>query len=175
MKVMGIDASTRITGIAIYDGELEYWNALDFSKNKDYNSRSGDMMMAIAHEIVERKPDVVYIEDTFEKRGKFDNIATMKKRGKFDNIATMKKLCYIVGGVRMVCLTKHIPYNLILPSEWRKSIGISKGSRTERETFKERSLDYVKEKYGVTDVTDDVADAICIAEAGYILNSELFQ
>lgn len=163
MKVMGIDASTRITGIAIYDGELEYWNALDFSKNKDYNSRSGDMMMAIAHEIVERKPDVVYIEDTFEKRGKFDNIATMKK------------LCYIVGGVRMVCLTKHIPYNLILPSEWRKSIGISKGSRTERETFKERSLDYVKEKYGVTDVTDDVADAICIAEAGYILNSELFQ
>ena len=163
MKVMGIDASTRITGVAIYDGELEYWNALDFSKNKDYDSRSGDMMMAIAHEIVERKPDVVYIEDTFEKRGKFDNIATMKK------------LCYIVGGVRMVCLTKHIPYNLILPSEWRKSIGISKGSRTERETFKERSLDYVKDKYGVTGVTDDVADAICIAEAGYINNCELFE
>lgn len=163
MKVMGIDASTRITGVAIYDGELEYWNALDFSKNKDYDSRSGDMMMAIAHEIVERKPDVVYIEDTFEKRGKFDNIATMKK------------LCYIVGGVRMVCLTKHIPYNLILPSEWRKTVGISKGNRTERETFKERSLDYISEKYGVTDVTDDVADAICIAEAGYIQNCELFE
>jgi len=163
MKVMGIDASTRITGVAIYAGELEYWNALDFSKNKDYDSRSGDMMMAIAHEIVERKPDVVYIEDTFEKRGKFDNIATMKK------------LCYIVGGVRMVCLTKHISCNLILPSEWRKAVGISKGNRTERETFKERSLDYIKEKYGVTDVTDDVADAICIAEAGYIQNCELFE
>ena len=162
MNVMGIDASTRITGIAIYDGNLQYWKALDFSNNKDYDSRSADMMMAIAHEIVSRMPDIVYVEDTFEKRGKFDNIATMKK------------LCYIVGGVRMVCLTKHIPYNLILPSEWRKAVGISKGG-VERETFKQRSLDYVGDKYGVTGVTDDVADAICIAEAGYIANCELFE
>ena len=162
MKVMGIDASTRITGVAIYDGKLKYWSALDFSKDKEYDSRSASMMMAIAHEIVERMPDVVYIEDTFEKRGKFDNIATMKK------------LCYVVGGVRMVCLTKHIPFNLILPSEWRKAVGISKGG-VERDTFKERSLNYVRSKYGVEDVTDDVSDAICIAEAGYIQQCDLFE
>lgn len=164
MKVMGIDASTRITGIAIYDGKLKYWNALDFSKDKEYNSRSADMMMAIAKEIVNHKPEVVYIEDTFEK-----------KTGQFKiNVDTMKKLCFIIGGVRMVCLTKGIAYNLVQPSEWRKVVGISKGG-VERETFKERSLNYIKEKYGVDDVTDDVADAICIAEAGYIQQCELFE
>lgn len=162
MKVMGIDASSKITGVAIFDGKLKYWNAINLSYIKDYDTRSGDMMREIGKEIEKHNPDVVYIEDTFEKQGGFHNAATMKK------------LCYIIGGVRYACISHDVPFNLILPSEWRKLVGISKGG-VERETFKERALAYVKERYGVTDITDDVADAICIAEAGYITNDDLFE
>ena len=162
MRIMGIDSSSQKTGVALYDGKLRHYELIDYSHVRDYDTRF-DSMVADIQKIIERKqPDVVYAEDTWESKG-----------GKFNNTATLKKLSYIVGAIRCICLQKDIPFNLIYPSEWRKTVGISIANN-KRGKLKELSIDYVAENYGA-EVNDDVADAICIAEAGYIINNDLFE
>lgn len=158
---MGIDSSSQKTGVATYDGELKYYNLVDFSYIKDYDTRFEEMMRELARIIKSEKPDVIYVEDTWEKTGGFNNTATVKK------------LSYLVGAIRCICVFRHIPFNLIYPSEWRKTIGLHIGNN-KRGELKKLSIDYVANRYGA-DVNDDVADAICIAEAGYIKNNDLFE
>jgi ribosomal protein L32E len=54
-------------------------------------------------------------------------------------------------------------YVKMTPSEWRKKVGIK--CKNDREMLKKASIEYVQAKYNEK-VTDDEADAICIAEAG---------
>lgn len=161
MKIMGIDSSSKKTGIAIYNNNhLAEHFLLDYSKIRDYDRRFPQMVQDIEKHITDLAPDVVYVEDTWEKN-----------QG-FNNVATLKKLSYILGAIRHICLTHKIPFNLIFPSEWRSTIGMQTG-KLNREELKQLSKDYVDEKYGAK-VNDDVADAICIAEAGNIINERIF-
>lgn len=161
MKVMGIDGSSKKTGIAVYDGNLREYKCLDFSKIKNYDERYPSMVYAVEDCITKFKPDVVYVEDTWEKN-----------QG-FNNVATLKKLSYILGTFRFICLEKNIPFNLIFPTEWRKAIGMETG-KLKRPELKQLAIKYVKDKYGI-EVCDDVAEAICIAEAGFKINHSLFE
>lgn len=162
MKIMGIDSSSQKTGIAIYNGELKYSQLIDFSKIKeDYNTRFSMMTKEIQKVIEMNQPDVVYVEDTWE-------------RGMgFANTATVKKLSYIIGAVWQVCILNDIPFNLIYPSEWRKTLGF-KTSKLKRAELKQMSVDYVKDTFNL-DVDDNQADAICIAVAGWMINKKLFE
>lgn len=164
MKVMGIDASTRMTGIALYDGTLLGHWLLNFCSEKEYGTRFGMMMDEIVARIGAGRPDVVYAEDTWEKKGKQDG---------FNNVATLKKLSYLLGAIRYECHERNIPFNLIYPSEWRRTVGFAVG-KLKREELKRLAVDYVAENYGA-EVNDDVADAICIAEAGFIINNNFFE
>lgn len=161
MKVMGIDSSSQKTGIAMYNGVLQFYDLVDFTHIRDYDTRFESMIGELNSQIETLKPDVIYVEDTWEKAGGFNNTATVKK------------LSYIVGAIHGICSLAEIPFNLIYPSEWRKTIGLQT-SKLKRNELKRLSIDYVVKQHGAS-VNDDVADAICIAEAGYILNSELFE
>lgn len=161
MKVMGIDSSSQKTGVAMYNGVLQYYDLLDFASVGDYDTRFGEMIRAIGDEIDKLKPDIVYVEDTWEKSGGFNNTATVKK------------LSYLVGAIRCLCLQRNIPFNLIYPSEWRRVVGLHTG-KAKRNELKKMSVDYVAKQHGAN-VNDDVADAVCIAEAGYVINNELFE
>lgn len=160
MKIMGIDSSSQKSGIAIFDGSLTHYELVDCAYMHDYDDRFPKMIHQIRKLIEHFSPDIVYIEDTWEKSSAFNNIATVKK------------LSYIVGGIRCICAEYGIPCNLIYPSEWRKTIGMKTG-KLKREELKCLSIDYVAKKFGIN-VNDDVSDAICIAEAGYIINNDLF-
>ena len=161
MKIMGIDSSSKKTGIAIKNNHhLKEHFLVDYSKVKDYDRRFPQMVQNIEKHITELKPDVVYVEDTWEKN-----------QG-FNNVATLKKLSYILGAIRHICLTNNTPFNLIFPSEWRSTIGMQTG-KLNREELKQLAIDYVYERYGIKG-DDNEAEAICIADAGDIINERIF-
>lgn len=160
MMVMGIDSSSQKTGIALYDSSLIHYDLIDLSHIRDYDERFPEMTKRIQDKIMEYRPALVYAEDTWEKLGMFNNTATVKK------------LSYLIGAIRYLCFQHRIPFNLIYPSEWRKVVGLKTG-KMKREELKRLSIDYVARHFNV-EVNDDVADAICIAEAGYIINNDLF-
>lgn len=111
------------------------------------------MCLAIIHLLQEYKPDIIVIEKLAVTR----------------NMVSVRCLCKVIGAVYCYSiLHKNVFYYEIQPSEWRSKLGIqSKGKK--RDEFKQLSMLYVKEQFGI-DVSDDESDAIC-AGLGYI---ELF-
>ena len=152
---MGIDPATQKTGVAVVDGDrlLSHY-LIDHSNVKDVMRRIPMMAESIAKAVETGKPDRVFVEYTREV--------------KHGNVDVTIKLSWLVGIIWEVCLARDIPIILLLPGEWRAAIGLTGGRNTKRDEFKERALEYVKAKYG-TEFQVDVAEAVCIAEAGSIM------
>lgn len=163
VKVLGIDASTRCTGYAIVseDGKLWVHGVVNWKHEQDIDVRIDNMILALIKIIDLHKPDIVYIEDSW-------------KGGQTQNIQTTKKLTNIIGAVRCLSLQNGCIFNSVYPSTWRSAIGIDGGKGTKRDEFKQRAIDWVSKKYG-HNVSDDEAEAICIAYAGNIINNSMFE
>ena len=71
-----------------------------------------------------------------------------------------------MGGLLEVAHKHCVFYEVVHSSTWRKGLGI-KGRK--REELKNASKQYVLDRYGI-DVSDDVADSICIGTY-YLLNN----
>lgn len=155
MRILGIDGATERTGIALLDMNILSYNHLIHISGSSAQARINPMTLTIIGEIVAQKPDIVYYEDTFENR-------------KVCNPKTLKQLSEVMGGVRAYCAYNSIEFKLILPSSWRKVLGFNSKKRTDA---KQEAIHYVNQKYGIT-VGDDVADAICIATAGSLLENK---
>lgn len=147
MKVVGIDSSTKSTGLSYFkDGNLVFHTLIDRKHIKDADERIDEMIEALDLELKAIDPDSVFVEAQWMSR----------------NPDTMKKLAYIVGAIRHMCLEMNSGFNSALPSQWRKDIGIKGKNRQED---KDLAVKYVSEKYGL-EVNDDVAEGICIGEYG---------
>lgn len=162
MKIAGIDASTTCSGVAIVDnGKLIYHDAIDMKKNKNTDDRVRHMMKELGNFINKQKPDMVYIEDSWNKQ----------------NIETTKMLSNILGAVMYVCEDKDIQFVKLLPSAWRSAVGIpliKNGKKLKREELKQEAVDKVVKLHKIK-CGDDEAEAICIAEAGwYMQDTDLF-
>lgn len=157
MRICGIDSATKKTGISLFiDGRYETSTLIDVSSiSVKPNKRINEMILNIVTKLTEYKPDCVYIEDSYMA----------------NNIQTTKELSYIIGAVRLFCLEHKIAYHLLMPSSWRSTIGIQKKGE-KRSNYKKLCLLYVRKKYNVNAVTDDVSDSICIGEAGTILEND---
>lgn len=161
MKVMGIDASTTCSGVAVIeDGNLVYHDIIDMKKNKNADQRVMNMMGELGAMIQEHSPDALYIEDSWNKQ----------------NIETTKMLSNIIGAVMYVCrdITK-CPFDKLIPSTWRSIVGIKlddgHGKKIKRDELKREAVERVKKIYKIN-CGDDEAEAICIAEAGWILKND---
>lgn len=147
MKIVGIDSSTKSTGLSFYkDGELNFYTCLDFSKNKDVDDRIKQMIGALDFELKRLDPDAVFVEAQWSKQ----------------NVQTTIKLAYVVGAIKHICLELGTGCNTTLPSQWRKAIGIKGKNRQEDKCL---AIEYVAQKHHI-DVNDDIAEAICIGEYG---------
>ena len=152
MKIVGADLSTKCSGLAlIEDGILKEHCAIDFSKEKDVEVRIDEMIKRIDLTLKYWDPHVVFVESPWMG----------------NNMQTAMKLAFIIGGVRHMCLETNAGFNLILPSEWRKVVGINSGKK-KRPELKQEAMNYIGNKYKLT-VSEDEAEAICIADAAYIL------
>ena len=76
-----------------------------------------------------------------------------------NNIATFKVLAMLLGAIKTLFIDKHLYYETIAPSSWKSIVGIKSKYRNEQ---KEETKRLVREELGV-DVSEDEADAICIA------------
>lgn len=150
IRVCGIDSSTRKTGISLFvNGKFKQVELIDLSKDK---SSTDERINTMGNEILKIlgtfKPEIVYIETP---------------RGDGRNVELVRKLSEILGIVRAWTIQHDAYYEEVLPSSWRKYIGIEQGKK-KRAELKQESINYVKEAFGLT-VNDDEADSICIANA----------
>lgn len=151
MKVCGLDISTKKTGVSFGEDEkILSYDLIDKSDITDVEDRINKMALALIEKLNVEKPEIVWIEDTWNAR----------------NIQTTKELTRIIGVVNGWCIMNNAEFNLIMPSRWRKLVSIEQGKK-KRQELKELSIKYVKDNFNI-DVNDDVADSICILDAAFV-------
>lgn len=153
MKVIGIDASTNKTGIAIFqDTKYVEHTLIDLHKIKDAGERIPKMMLAICNYLDKHKADKIIMEES---------VMTT-------NISTVKMLASLAGAVMYYAASHDIEFELTLPTHWRKKIGLSQSNKIKREILKAEAMAAVKQEYGM-DLTDDECESILIARSGFDL------
>ena len=153
MVICGIDSSTSSTGWGVIDTKfndnLRLIDYGDIKPNKKLETI--DRIIYISRELrrilQDFKPELIVIEEMNVTR----------------NMRSVRTLAGLITEIEVMLRKKEALYVKMTPSEWRKKIGIK--CKNNREILKKASVDYVFEKYN-ENVSDDEADAICIAEAG---------
>ena len=162
MNILGIDASTKSSGWAVYEG-----NSL-----KDYGcitSASNDLFKRI-HVMVDSLQTIV-------EKHKITKIVLEEVRpdetGARTNLATHKALMFLQGAIAMMIHDNFpkVTIEYLYPSEWRKCCKIKTGRGVVRETVKQRDIRFVEETFGLK-VNDDIADAIGLGYAYLHPNGE---
>jgi Holliday junction resolvasome RuvABC endonuclease subunit len=153
MTIVGIDASTNKTGIAVFtDGEYFEHTLIDLHKIKDSKERISKMMLAICEYLDEFIVDKIIMEESMMT----------------NNISTVKMLSNIAGAVMFYAASHGIEFELSLPTHWRKKIGLSQSNKIKREVLKAEAIAAVKQEYGMG-LSDDEAESVLIARSGFNL------
>lgn len=153
MVIFGIDSSTTSTGWGVIDTKFENeLRLVDYGSIKPPKQlETIDRIIYISRELKrilqDFKPELIVIEEMNVTR----------------NMNTIRALVGLLTEIEVMLRNRQTLYVKLTPSEWRKKVGIK--CKNDREMLKKASIEYVREKYNEK-VTDDEADAICIAEAG---------
>lgn len=155
--IMGLDLSTKSTGIAVFDdnNKLHGYKCVTASST-DLIKRIKKIMEGI-QEVLDANPTIttVVVEEVRPENGQYGP----------GNIKTHKALMYLQGQL-VFLLHDNFPsirLEFIYPSEWRSNCKIKTGRGIKRETQKKYDIDYVKDMFNEI-VNDDIADAIGIAQ-----------
>lgn len=154
MKVIGIDASSNKTGISVFeDGKYITHTIIDCHKIEDVYQRIPIMVSRICGYI-----------DLFSGVSRIVMEESILKT----NIQTVKKLAYIMGGVMSYAYRRKIEFKSVLPSEWRRKVGLEQSNKIKRSVLKEEAVAAVAQEYEMQ-LTDDEAESILIARSEYEL------
>lgn len=160
MKVMGIDASSTCTGIAVFDNNtLIYHGAIKPPKDLHWRERiviEGKEIEAIMQEY---KPSYIYMED----------VPLIGKQ-----MQTLVLLGAVQGYILSIATHYNIPVQFLLPSQWRRDMGLFDGTKigTKKDAMKEKAVMTANEKFGLNLRwvkpksklnDDDIAESILIA------------
>lgn len=158
MIVVGMDASTSCTGYSVFaDKRLIDYGAI-MPKSDDWRERVMQESLSIRDILFAYKPDILCAEAMPLKPGN----------------KTLEKLGAIHGVLLCLCAELKIKPIFLLPSVWRKKIGIFDGTREgmKREVLKEKAVLMANEIFNLDLIwaganskksQDDVAEAILIA------------
>lgn len=169
-KVIGIDASTVSTGVAIFkelkSGEVTLEETYLLSSNKkskvaDKRKRTEITEERIAFMITELekifekyKPSKIIIEDIYGGKDMY----------------SLKMLARFQGFVFGYCVLNNVQIEYKIANKWRKEVGIpltdENKVKYKRKDLKRLAIQKVKELYNI-DCTEDVADAICIGYSAF--------
>lgn len=154
--ILGIDASTKSTGWAVYDAakKLATYGCITASST-DLFKRIHKMVDELNKIIAENEIKTIVMEEV-----RPDDI------GGRSNLATHKALMFLQGAIAMMVHDNFPKVNILYlyPSEWRKCCKIKTGRGVVRETVKQRDIRFVEETFGIK-VNDDIADAIGLGYA----------
>lgn len=150
-KLLTFDTSTKSTGYALYvSGKLDKYELINFEHIKDTEMRISKMIKYIYKVIKEIDPQIIVTEMTVVTR----------------NAQAQRNLTMILGAIYGYCLKKDIFYCSFRPTEWRKLINISNDKLPrKREELKEWSIQKVNQLFDITDINDDMSDAILLGQA----------
>ena len=136
----------KTTGYAVFeDGKLIGHGMVELGKKSDvYENILLSAKQVIGNLIEKVQADVVVIEDIQQQN---------------QNVGTYKKLAMLMGV--LLCLFHEIntPYEIVPPSRWKSYCEIKGKKRQEQ---KENTLIFVKDKFGLGDITEDIADAVAL-------------
>ena len=154
MKVMSFDQSTRVSGWSLFiDGEYACSGVIDMEKSKlPTSERSFEMAKRLWTILREYKPDHLIIEDTQQQ----------------SNVKTVIILARLQGMIIGYAEAHNIKVHILLPSQWRAALNYKQGPKVKRAELKQQSIDYVKEKCGVT-LPEDECEAIALGTAAHTI------
>ena len=166
-RIIGIDASTFATGVAVFKktkkGTVLEETFLLKSENKKRGKSKGErteitesrvaFMIKGLQEIFNKyKPSLIVIEDVYGGK----------------DVYTLKMLSRFQGFAFGYAVLNDIKMEYKISTRWRKEVGIplrdENNKLYKRPELKKLAIQKVKELYGI-DVTDDVADAILIGHS----------
>lgn len=154
MKIISFDQASLTSGWSIFeDGAYVDSGIITKSNKMPIIDRVPQMAAAICAKIKESGADIVCIE----------GVQTQS------NQRTVIDLARLQGGIMMWCSIKNVPLHILTPTEWRKILNYKLGPKVPREELKQQSLDYVKEHFGLDNISEDRAEAICIGAAASTL------
>lgn len=153
MKILGLDTSTSATGFAILnEKKIIESGVIKPSKKDDAIKR-----------IIYIEKEIMRLSDKYRPQ-----IIVIEEMVTFRNANSLRVLIALIYHLVIEFTKKGIKVCLVRPSVWRKTCGIKGRVRSE---YKINAIKYIKEKYN-KEVSDDEADAICIAEFGKNLEVE---
>ena len=151
MKTLAIDASTKSTGIAVFqDLKLIYFQCITASEG-DQLKRIKKMVKRIQELYQWYKPTDIVMEQVLPQDVKH-------------NQTVYKALIYLQAAVVLQLHQFGATVDLYSASHWRSLCGIRLGKGMKREQLKEASQKIVKNVFDI-DVNDDISDAICLGIA----------
>ena len=154
MRILAIDASTKSSGIALFEDT----NLIDY---KCLTASDSDLIKRITKIIKQLK-------DYLAEQPYIDKIILEEVRPDtgIQNIKTQKALMYLQAAIAFLVHEQapHTKIEFVYPSEWRAACGIKNGRGVRRESQKVSDIKFVQETYGI-EVNDDIADAIGIGHA----------
>lgn len=160
MVVMGIDASTSSTGVAVFDDlELVFHTTIK-PKGEDWRDRLFHQGPVLQEILEKYKPEMVYMEDV-----------PLQKNG---GLQTLVKLGGVQGFIYGIMASYKIPVYFLAPTSWRSNLFMFNGTQEgkKREILKEKAVMMANELFGLDlkwhgpkskKSEDDVAEAILIA------------
>ena len=149
-RVLSMDQSTRVSGYCLFDDNKYVCSGVvDMSKSElDTPERSFEMAKALWKIIKKYQPNYLIIEETSQQ----------------SNAQVLIVLSRLQGMIIGYAEAHGVHVHIILPTQWRKMLGFSQGSKVKRAELKQQSADYVKDKYGF-DLSEDENEAIAINDA----------
>lgn len=149
MILMSIDASTKSTGVAIFDKNknLIHYECIASASSDTYN-RIKIMWKRIYELFCEYNITDIIMEDVLPEDVKH-------------NQNTFNALHYLQAYIVLNFHDYKQKVELITANQWRKAIGITIGRYGTRGSVKMQAQNLVKEKFNIN-ANDDICDAICI-------------
>ena len=152
MKILSFDQSSKLSGWSLFeDNQYSCSGVIDKHKISDTDKRIGEMGVAICKKIKELNPDCVIIENVQAQSG----------------VSTVILLARLQGFILGWCYVHNIEVKIIGPSQWRSALHFKQGAGVKRKELKTQSIDYVKDKYGLS-LSEDEAESICINDGARI-------
>ena len=150
--LLALDQSTRCSGYAIFqDGEYVCSGVIDKSKSKlDTHERSFEMARDLWRVMKKYKPQTLIIEEVSQQSNPKTVIILSRLQG------------MLIGYAEAHGVKTHI----LLPSQWRKVLDFKQGPKVKRDELKQQSINFIKEKYGLS-LQEDECEATCIGVAAH--------
>lgn len=154
MKVLAIDASTKSSGLALFEDK----NLIDYH-----------CITASSSDLIKRIKKIIMELDAYLQKHQVDKIVLEEVRPDKNitqSLKTHRALMWLQAAINFLVHENYpkVTIDYTYPSEWRSACGIKNGRGVVRASAKELDIQFVKDTYGIT-VNDDIADAIGIGHA----------